>query len=70
ILTSLAFAGALLGPVAFIEDTSKRVLENSGKQAVAFTFHGNTGCVLLEDTVFCGPGIAPNPMLLASTDWN
>jgi hypothetical protein len=68
LLASLVFAGTLFGSVAFAEDKPSLNIDNGRKQAVVFSLHGKTSCVLVDDQVFCTP--APKLVRLASTDSN
>lgn len=69
-LGSLLTTVTLLCSAAFAEDTLKVGIDNDGKQVVAFTLHGKTSCVLVDDKVFCAPATAPKPVRLASSDSN
>ncbi len=66
ILTSLLFAAALSCSVVFAQDTLRTTMEN-GKRRVEFSLHGNTGCVMVDEKVFCAPGVTRAPVKLAST---
>ena len=66
ILTSLLFAAAFSCSVVFAQDTLRTTMEN-GKRRVEFSLHGNTGCVMVDEKVFCAPGATRAPVKLAST---
>ena len=66
ILTGLLFAAALSCSVVFAQDTLRTTMEN-GKHRVEFSLHGNTGCVMVDDKIFCAPGVTRAPIKLAST---
>ena len=68
LLTGLIFASTLFASAAFAEDTLKVSIDNNGKQVVAFTLHGKTSCVLVDDKVSCTPTIAPKVVRLASAE--
>ena len=66
ILGSLLIAAMLTSAVAFA-DQPERGTVDTGKQRVAFTLHGKTSCVLVDDKIFCSPAPARAPMKVAST---
>ena len=66
ILTGLLFAAVVSGSVVSAQDTLRTTMEN-GKHRVEFSLHGNTGCVMIEDKVFCAPAVTRAPIKLAST---
>jgi hypothetical protein len=66
ILSSLLIAAAVSSAVVFAEDTLRTTVDNN-RQRVAFTLHGKTSCVLVEDKVFCAPAVIRAPIRLAST---
>ncbi len=66
ILTGLLFAAALSCSVVFAQDTLRTTMEN-GKHRVEFSLHGNTGCVMVDDKIFCAPSATRAPVKLAST---
>ena len=66
ILTSLLFTAALSCSVVFAQDTLRTTMEN-GKHRVEFSLHGNTSCVMVDEKVFCAPGVTRAPIKLAST---
>ena len=69
ILTGLLFAAVVSGSVVSAQDTLRTTMEN-GKHRVEFSLHGNTGCVMIEDKVFCAPAVTRAPIKLASTVFN
>ena len=69
ILSSLLIAAAVSSAVVFAEDTLRTTVDNN-KHRVAFTLHGKTSCVLVEDKVFCAPAVTRAPIRLASTVHN
>ena len=66
ILTSLLLTAALSCSVVFAQDTLRTTMDN-GKHRVEFSLHGNTGCVMVEDKIFCAPAATRAPIKLAST---
>jgi hypothetical protein len=66
ILSSLLIAAAVSSAVVFAEDTLRATAGNN-KHGVAFTLHGKTSCVLVDNKVFCAPAITRAPIRLAST---
>jgi hypothetical protein len=66
ILTSLLLTAALSCSVVFAQDTLRTTMEN-GKQRVEFSLHGNTGCVMVDNKIFCAPAATRAPIKLAST---
>ena len=66
ILPSLLIVAAASSAVVFAQDTLRVTMDKS-KPAVAFTVHGKTSCVLLDDKVFCAPAVTRAPIKLAST---
>ena len=66
IVTSLLTAAALSCSVVFAQDTLRTSMEN-GKHRVEFSLHGNTGCVMVDDKIFCAPAVNRAPIKLAST---
>ena len=66
ILTSLLLTAALSCSVVFAQDTLRTTMDN-GKHRVEFSLHGNTGCVMVDDKVFCAPAATRAPIKLAST---
>ncbi len=66
ILSSLLIAAAVSSAVVLAEDTLRATVDN-GKHGVAFTLHGKTSCVLVDNKVFCAPAITRAPIRLAST---
>ena len=65
ILSSLLIAAAASSAVVFAEDALRATVDNS-KHQVAFTMHGKTSCVLVDDKVFCAPAVTRAPIRLAS----
>lgn len=65
ILSSLLIAAAVSSAVVFAEGTLWTTVDNS-KHQVAFTLHGKTSCVLVDDKVFCAPAVTRAPIRLAS----
>jgi hypothetical protein len=66
ILTSLLLTAALSCSVVFAQDTLRTTMDN-GKHRVEFSLHGNTGCVMVDDKIFCAPAATRAPIKLAST---
>jgi hypothetical protein len=66
ILTSLLIAAVLSCSVVFAQDTLRTTMEN-GKHRVEFSLHGKTGCVMVDDKIFCAPATTRAPIKLAST---
>ena len=66
ILTGLLLAAALSCSVVFAQDTLQTTMEN-GKHRVEFSLHGSTGCVMVDDKIFCAPAAIRAPIKLAST---
>ena len=66
ILSSLLIAATLSSSVVFAEDVLRTTMED-GKRRVEFTLHGKTECVMVDDKIFCAPGVTPAPIKLAST---
>ena len=69
ILTSLLLTAALSCSVVFAQDTLRTTMDN-GKHRVEFSLHGNTGCVMVDDKIFCAPAHTRAPVKLASTASN
>jgi len=65
ILSSVLIAAAVSSAVVLAEDAPRTTVDNS-KHQVAFTMHGKTSCVLVDDKVFCAPAVARTPIRLAS----
>jgi len=40
---------------------------DNGKHRVEFSLHGNTGCVMVDNKIFCAPAATRAPIKLAST---
>jgi hypothetical protein len=66
ILTGLLFAAALSCSVVFAQGNLRVTMEN-GQQRVEFALHGNISCVMVDDKIFCAPGVTRAPVKLAST---
>jgi len=66
ILTSLLLTAALSCSVVFAQDTLRTTMDN-GKHRVEFSLHGNTGCVMVDNKIFCAPAATRAPIKLAST---
>lgn len=66
ILSSLLIAAALSSSVVFAEDVLRTTMED-GKRRVEFTLHGKPECVMVDDKIFCAPGVTRAPIKLAST---
>ncbi len=66
IMTSLLIAAVLSCSVVFAQD-NLRVIKENGQQRVEFALHGKTSCVMVDDKIFCAPGVARAPVKLAST---
>ena len=66
ILSSLLITAALLSSVVFAEDVLHTTMVD-GKRRVDFTLNGKTGCVMVDDKIFCAPDVTPAPIKLAST---
>ena len=64
ILTSLLIAAVLSCSVVFAQDNLRR---ENGQQRVEFALHGKTSCVMVDDRIFCAPGVTRAPVKLAST---
>lgn len=69
ILTGLLLTAALSCSVVFAQDTLRTTMDN-GKHRVEFSLHGNTGCVMVDDKIFCAPAATRAPIKLASTAAN
>jgi hypothetical protein len=65
ILTTLVIAAALSSAVVLAEETVRTVAQNS-ENAVTFTMHGKTNCVLVDNKIFCAPGTPRTQIKLAS----
>lgn len=65
ILTGLLLAAALSCSVVFAQDTLRTTM--GGKNRVEFSLHGNTGCVMVDDKIFCAPALTRAPIKLAYT---
>ena len=65
ILSSLLIAAAVSSLVVFAEDPLRATLHNS-KHQLAYTLHGKTSCVLVDDKIFCAPVHTRAPIKLAS----
>ena len=57
----------LLNSAVASADQAERGTPETGKQGVAFTLHGKTSCVLVDDKIFCSPATARAPIKVAST---
>lgn len=68
LLTSLILASTLFGSAAFAQDTLKVSIDGNGRHVVAFTLHGKSSCMLVDDKVSCVPNVASKPVRLASSD--
>lgn len=66
ILTGLLIATVLSCSVVFAQDNLRVTMEN-GQQRVEFALHGKTSCVMVDDKIFCAPGVTRAPIKLAST---
>lgn len=66
ILNTLLIAAVMSCSVVFAQD-NLRVITQNGQQRVEFALHGKTSCVMVNDKIFCAPGIARAPVQLAST---
>ena len=66
IRSSLLIAATLSSSVVFAEDVLRTTMED-GKHRVEFTLNGKTGCVMVDDKIFCAPDATPAPIKLAST---
>lgn len=66
ILSSLLLTAALSCSVVFAQDTLRTTMDN-GKHRVEFSLHGNTGCVMVDNKIFCAPAATRAPIKLAST---
>ena len=66
LLTSLTVTTVLLCLTAFAADTFGVNMED-GKRRVEFALHGKTGCVMLDDKIFCAPATTRAPIRLASS---
>ena len=66
ILSSLLITAALSSSVVFAEDVLHTTMVD-GKPRVDFTLNGKTGCVMVDDKIFCGPDVTSAPIKLAST---
>ena len=66
ILTSLLLTAALSCSVVFAQDTLRTTMDN-GKHRVEFSLHGNTGCLMVDNKIFCAPAATRAPIKLAST---
>jgi len=69
ILTSLLIAAVMSCSAVFAQD-NLRVTRENGQQRVEFALHGRTSCVMVEDKIFCAPGVTRAPVKLASTASN
>ena len=69
ILPSLLIAAVLSCSVVFAQDTLRTTMQN-GKHRVEFSLHGNTGCVMVDDKIFCAPAHTRAPVKLASSASN
>ena len=65
ILTSLLIAAVMSCSVVFAQD-NLRVTKASGQQRVEFALHGKTSCVMVDDKIFCAPGVTRAPVKLAT----
>ena len=63
-LTTLVIA-AVMTSVGFAQD-SLHVKQN-GQNRVEFAVHGKTGCVKVDDRIFCAPAVTRAPVKMAST---
>src|SRR3954464_14116499 len=64
-ILTLVIAATLSSAVVLAEETVRTVAQNS-ENAVTFTMHGKTNCVLVDNKIFCAPGTPRTQIKLAS----